>query len=189
MARSYLTTKHEMWLCDNFASKSNQELAVLLTEMVEKDNEKNIVRLEGLLKDVTEKNVIRSIEKELKWRRSFKGYSATYIKHAGMRMKCSKKSFEYLSTSNREKAHATNIKRWLKAARVVDNPYEWLTSFKCGEKRICLIHDSDELKKFRNAIFYFNRNNSDDFGFFFSSNFISEVNLLRVISTPIIYKQ
>ena len=26
MARSYLTTKHEMWLCENFASKSNQEL-------------------------------------------------------------------------------------------------------------------------------------------------------------------
>ena len=44
MARSYLTTKHEMWLCDNFASKSNQELAVQLTEMVEKDKEKHISR-------------------------------------------------------------------------------------------------------------------------------------------------
>ena len=105
-----------------------------------------------------------------------------------MRMKCCKKSFEYLSTSNREKAHATNIKKWLKAARVVDSPTEWLTSFKIGEKRTCLIHDSDELKKFRNAIFYFNRNNSDEFGFFFSSNYISKVNLLRVISMPIIYK-
>ena len=188
MARSYLTTKHEMWLCDNFASKSNQELAVLLTEMVEKDNEKNISRLESILKDVTEKNVIRSIEKELEWRKRFKGFSATYIKHAGMRMKCCKKSFEYLSSSNREKAHATNIKRWLKAARIIDNPTEWLTNFKENEKRTCLIRNNDELRKFRNAIFYFNRNNSDDFGFFFSSNFISEVNLLRVIATPNIYK-
>ena len=165
MARSYLTTKHEMWLCDNFASKSNQELAVLLTEMVQKDNEKHISRLESILKDVTE------------------------IKHAGIRMKCCKKSFEYLSSSNREKAHATNIKRWLKAARVVENPNEWLTSFQLNEKRTCLIHDSDELKKFRNAIFYFNRNNSEEFGFFFSSNYISEVNLLRVVATPLIYKK
>lgn len=188
MARSYLTTKHEMWLCDNFASKSNQELAVQLTEMVEKDNEKHISRLESVLKNVTEKNVIRSIEKELKWRKRFKGYSASYIKHAGIRMKCCKKSFEYLSRTNREKARATNIKRWLKAARFVDNPSEWLSTFKCNEKRTCLIHDSDELKKFRNAIFYFNRNNSEEFGFFFSSNYISEVNLLRVISAPLIYK-
>lgn len=187
MARSYLTTKHEMWLCENFASKSNQELAVQLTEMVEKDNEKHISRLESVLKNVTEKNVIRSIEKELKWRKRFKGYSASYIKHAGIRMKCCKKSFEYLSSTNREKAHATNIKRWLKAARVVDNPSEWLSTFKCNEKRICQIHDNDELKKFRNAIFYFNRNNSEEFGFFFSSNYISEVNLLRVISVPLVY--
>ena len=170
MARSYLTTKHEMWLCDNFASKSNQELAVLLTEMVEKENEKHIRRLESVQKNVTEKNVIRSIEKELKWRKRFKG------------------SLDYLSSTNREKAHATNIKRWLKAARVVDNPSEWLSTFKCNEKRICMIHDSDELKKFRNAIFYFNRNNSKDYGYFFSSSYISEVNLLRVSSAPLIYK-
>jgi len=189
MARSYLTTKLEMWLCDNFASKSNQELAVLLTEMVEKENEKHIRRLESVLKNVTEKNVIRSIEKELKWRKRFKGFSASYIKHAGIRMKCCKKSFEYLSSTNREKAHATNIKRWLKAARVVENPNEWLTSFQLNEKRTCLIHDSDELKKFRNAIFYFNRNNSEEFGFFFSSNYISEANLLRVVATPLIYKK
>ena len=188
MARSYLTTKHEMWLCDNFASKSNQELAVLLTEMVQKDNEKHISRLENILKDVTEKSVIRSIEQELKWRKRFKGYSASYIKYAGMRIKCSKKSLDYLSSTNREKAHATNIKRWLKAARVVDNPSEWLSTFKCNEKRICMIHDSDELKKFRNAIFYFNRNNSKDYGYFFSSSYISEVNLLRVSSAPLIYK-
>ena len=189
MARSYLTTKHEMWLCDNFASKSNQDLAVQLTEMVEKDNEKHISRLESVLKNVTEKNVIRSIEKELKWRKRFKGFSASYIKHAGIRMKCCKKSFEYLSSTNREKAHATNIKRWLKAARVVENPAEWLTSFQNNETRICLIHDSDELRKLRNAIFYFNRYNSAKYGYYFSSYYVSEVKILRVVSMPAVYKK
>lgn len=104
-------------------------------------------------------------------------------------MKCCKKSFEYLSSTNREKAHATNIKRWLKAARVVENPAEWLTSFQKDETRICLIHDSDELRKLRNAIFYFNRYNSAKYGYYFSSYYVSEVKILRVVSTPAVYKK
>ena len=102
-----------------------------------------------------------------------------------MRLKCGRKSFELVSVKNREKAQVTNIKRWSKIAIVVDDPATWLTTFRRKEVRICQLHDKDELKRFRNAIFYFNRNNSNESGYFFSSNHISEANLLRVSSNPI----
>lgn len=184
MARSYLTTKEEQWLYNNYSSKSNQELAEILTGMVEKNNEQRIARLEEIMKDVTQMPVIRSIQSELKWRRAFKGFSASYIKHVGMRIKCRGKSFEHVSSSNREKAKATNIKRWLKIAHVIDNPTEWLLNFRKNETRICLLQNEGDLRKLRNAIFYFNRNISNSSGYFFSSNHISEANLLRVVSIP-----
>ena len=62
MARCYLNRKQEMWLYDNFSSKSNQELADILTDMVRKENEIQISRLEAILKNVTQKSVIKAIE-------------------------------------------------------------------------------------------------------------------------------
>ena len=103
--------------------------------------------LEAILKNVTQKSIIKAIESELEWRKTFTGLSASYIKHAGMRLKCSKKSFEYVSSSNREKAKATNIKRWLKIAQSPENPPEWLMNFKKGETRICLLHNESDLRK------------------------------------------
>ena len=185
MARSFLTTRHERWLFENFKIKTNQELADILTEMVAKDNEDKICKLEAIIKDVTQKSIIKSIQSELRWRKSFKGFTASYIKHAALRLKCGRKSFELVSVKNREKAQVTNIKRWSKIAIVVDAPATWLTTFRRKEVRICQLHDKDELKRFRNAIFYFNRNNSNESGYFFSSNHISEANLLRVSSNPI----
>ena len=184
MARSYLTTKEEMWLYDNYSSKSNQELAEILTGMVEKDNAQRIARLEDIMKLVTQKSVLRAIQSELKWRKAFNGFSATYIKHVSMRLKCSRKSFEHVSSSNRDKAKSTNIKRWMKLARVIENPAEWLLNFRKNETRVCLLQSDNDLKKLRNAIFYYNRNTSNASGFYFSSNLISEANLLRVVSVP-----
>lgn len=180
-----MTAKHERWLYENFRTKTNQELADILTDVVGKDNEAQIRKLEAIIKDVTQKSIIKSIQSELRWRKTFKGLSASYIKHAGLRLKCGRKSYELVSLKNREKAKATNIKRWSKIAIVVDDPATWLSSFRRKEVRICQLHDKDELKKFRNAIFYFNRNNSSESGFFFLSNHISEANLLRVSSNPI----
>lgn len=185
MARSFLTTKHERWLFENFRTKTNQELADILSDMIAKDNESKIRKLEALINDVTQKSIIKSIQSELKWRKSFKGFSASYIKHVGLRLKCGRKSYELLSVKNREKAKVTNIKRWRKIAIVVEDPAAWLSSFRRKEVRVCQLQDKDELKRFRNAIFYFNRFNSSESGYFFSSNHIIEANLLRVCSNPI----
>ena len=62
MARCYLNRKQEMWLYDNFSSKSNQELADILTDMVRKENEIQISRLETILKNVTQKSVIKAMK-------------------------------------------------------------------------------------------------------------------------------
>ena len=59
MARSFLTTRHERWLFENFKIKTNQELADILTEMVAKDNEDKICKLEAIIKDVTQKSIKR----------------------------------------------------------------------------------------------------------------------------------
>ena len=180
MARCYLNRKQEMWLYDNFSSKSNQELADILTDMVRKENEIQISRLEAILKNVTQKSVIKAIESELEWRKAFNGLSASYIKHAGMRLKCSKKSFEYVSSTNREKAKATNIKRWLKKAEKVEHVVEWLRSFKEKDIRFCIIEGDGHLKSMRVSINKFNRYEGYNRRIYLTSQFIPEVCLLRV---------
>ena len=169
-----------MWLYDNFSSKSNQELADILTDMVRKENEIQISRLETILKNVTQKSVIKAIESELEWRKAFNGLSASYIKHAGMRLKCSKKSFEYVSSTNREKAKATNIKRWLKKAEKVEHVVEWLRSFKEKDIRFCIIEGDGHLKSMRVSINKFNRYEGYNRRIYLTSQFIPEVCLLRV---------
>lgn len=187
MARSFLTRSNEMWLFNNFPTASNEELAAQLNEKVYTQNEEQIKRLTAILKDVTQKSVIRSIESEIEWRRSFKGITPDYVKHAARRLKCGKKSFDYLSRVSREKAKATNIKRWQKQAKVVEAPSEWLHSFRKNEVRICSIDNADMLKKMKNAIFYFNQSDSDNCGYFISYERIPGENIMRVVARPLNY--
>ena len=185
MARSFLSRSDELWLFNNFSSKSNEDLALQLNKIVSKENEEQIKRLTEILKDVSQKSVIRSIQNEIEWRKSFRGITTNFIKHTAKRLKIGKKSFEYLSRVSREKAVATNIKRWHKQARVVDSPNDWLHTFRKNETRICLIENNDSLKKIRNAIFYFNRTESNNYGFFVTSEIIQKEKLLRVVAHPL----
>ena len=185
MARSFLSRSDELWLFNNFSSQSNEDLALQLNEKVSKENEEQIKRLEEILKDVSQKSVIRSLQNEIAWRKSFKGINTNFIKHTARRLKLGKKSFEYLSRVSREKAVATNIKRWQKQARVVESPYDWLITFRKKETRICLVENKDAVKKIRNSIFYFNRNESKNYGFFFTSEIVPNEKLLRVVAFPI----
>ena len=185
MARSFLSRSDELWLFNNFCSKSNEDLALQLNEKVSKENKEQINRLEQILKDVSQKSVIRSIQSEIELRKTCKGITTNFIKHTARRLKLGKKSFEYLSRVSREKAVATNIKRWHKQARVVENPNDWLITFRKKETRICLVENKDAVKKIRNAIFYFNRNESNNYGFFFTSEIIPNEKLLRVVALPL----
>jgi hypothetical protein len=185
MARSFLSRSDELWLFNNFRSKSNEDLALQLNEKVSKENEEQIKRLTEILKDVSQKSVIRSIQSEIEWRKSFRGITTNFIKHTARRLKLGKKSFDYLSRVSREKAVATNIKRWHKQARVIDSPTDWLHTFRKNETRICLVVNNDSVKKIRNAIFYFNRTDSNNYGFFITSEIIPKENLLRVVAHPL----
>ena len=185
MARSFLNRSDELWLFNNFSSKSNEDLALQLNEKVSKENEEQIIRLTEILKDVSQKSVIRAIQSEIEWRKSFRGITTNFIKHTARRLKLGKKSFDYLSKVSREKAVATNIKRWHKQARVVESPSDWLHTFRKKEARICLVESNDSVKKIRNAIFYFNRTESNNYGFFFTSEIVPKENLLRVVALPL----
>ena len=78
MARSFLSRSDELWLFNNFCSKSNEDLALQLNEKVSKENEEQIKRLTEILKDVSQKSVIRSIQSEIEWRKSPNGMTALY---------------------------------------------------------------------------------------------------------------
>ena len=185
MAKSFLTDEHERWLFYNFSTKTNEELAVTLTRMVAKDNARKMARLNEILKDVTQRSIQRAIKNELAWRSAFKGISTTYIKQAGRRLRCGRKTFEHLSKNNKEKARSTNIKRWLKLAQDVNSPLEWMHTFRRKEIRIARVSTDGDLKRMRNAINYFNRIDSEMMGYTISAEHISEANLLRVIALPI----
>ena len=185
MAKSFLNQEHERWLFYNFSTKTNEELALMLSKMVEKDNARQIARLNEILKDVTQRSVQKAIKSELAWRSSFEGFSPAYIKQAGRRLRCGRKTYEHLSSNNREKARRTNIKRWMKLAQDVKHPLEWMHTFRRKEVRISRVSTDGELKRMRNAINYFNRVDSEMMGYTISSEHISEANLLRVIALPI----
>ena len=186
MARSFLTKEHEMWLYENYRNISNEELASILTKKVSKENDKQIELLTKVLENVTQKTIRKKVENELKWRKSFKDLSATYIKHAAMRIKCPQKSFNLISKMGKERARATNIIRWKKKASIITHPYEWLKSFFIGETRICLVPSKQELIRIRNAVNTFNRIDSDLYGFSFSTEHVKNTDLLRVHAIRII---
>lgn len=185
MARSFLSRSDELWLFDNFSTTSNEDLALQLNERVSKENKEQIERLTSILKDVTQKSVIRSIQSEIEWRKSFSGITTDFIKHAARRLKCGKKAFSYLSKVSRAKANATNIKRWQKIAQKVENPSEWIHTFRKKETRICIVESAETKKKMKNAVFYFNRIESAKCGYFISYESITGENLLRVTANPI----
>ena len=186
MARSFLTKEHEIWLYDNYRNTSNEELASVLTKKVSKENDKQIELLSKVLENVTQKSIRRRIERELKWRRSFKGLTATYVKHAALRLKCPQKSFTLISKMSKERARKTNIIRWRKKAAIVKHPYEWLKTFFIGETRICLVQSKQEIIRVRNAVNNFNRIDSESYGFNFSTEHVKDTDLLRVHSVRII---
>ncbi len=185
MARTFLNRSDEMWLCNNFCTASNEELATQLNERVTAQNKEEIKHLKEALKVVSQKSTIRSIEREIEWRESFKGITPEFIKHAALRLKCGKKSFGYLSKIGRDKARLTNVKRWQKQAQVVSAPSEWLHSFKRKETRICSVEKPEMCKKMKNAIFYFNQTESEKLGYFISYECIQSANIMRIVANPI----
>ena len=81
---------------------------------------------------------------------------------------------------NQEKAKATNLKRWLKKAEKVEHIMDWLRTFDDRDVRFCLVDSEGQLKSFRVSINRFNRYEGYNRGVFLTSQFIPEVNLLRV---------
>jgi len=182
MARNYLSKEQEKWLFENFSTMSNEELAAIVSERMEKENKKKIEELTEVLKMVPQKRIRKSIAAEIEWRKSFKGVSASYIKYVGRRLKCTRKSNDYLSTSHKERARSTNIKKWMKTARIIKDPALWLSTFRASEVRVCRVQSHAEMRRMRNAIFYFNRLETKRYGFFFASEHIKEAGLLRVFA-------
>ena len=64
----------------------------------------------------------------------------------------------------------------------VDNPAEWLREFRVSEQRICFISNTDELKKIRNTITYFNRSEGYERGPRCSAEYIREAGVMRIIA-------
>lgn len=184
MSKSLLNDYHRSWLFANYANKSNEELAILLTEMVAKENSIEIERLKARLQFVTSLPLRRRIEKEIEKRENFKPYTADSIKKLAARIGCPKKSMVLTAEANRAKALATNIKKWEKIAQPVGDPLPWLRSFSAREVRIVRVMTPKEKRKIQDAIFNYNNTESIATGLVFSSEAVRGTKLMRVVALP-----
>ena len=180
MAKKLLNAAQEEWLMNNYHSKSNKELAEELSEMVRIENMKTINRLERLLPDVTYMPTRKSVEHQLEQMKSFEGFTEAYVRHVAARIGCQPKSKALISEYCRQKAHDTNIKKWIKKAAKVENIASYLRTMRVREVRICVIDSESCLNSFRNAISRFNQGEGLDSGIEIYNQYISEVKLLRL---------
>ena len=180
MAKKLLNASQEQWLLNNYHMKSNKELAETLTQMVVKENQKRIERLEKLVPEITHLPTRNRIEYELKQMKAFRGFTEAYVRHVGRHIGCKPKSKALISEYGKQKAHETNIKKWLKKARKVENMAIYIRNMRVREVRICIIEDEAHLKAFRNAIYKFNQTEGIELGIEIYNEFIKEVSLLRL---------
>jgi len=164
----------------NFTDKTNRELAEELSEMINKENQRQLARLKRLLEEDFGDGARKVIAQKIEAIENFSGISESTIKRYARNLHCPRKSREHLVMCNQEKAKATNIKRWLQKAEKVEHIMEWLRTFDEKDIRYCYVQDKGQLKSFQTSINKFNRYEGYDRSIYLSSQFISEVSLLRV---------
>ena len=114
--------------------------------------------------------------------KSFGGFSEAYVRHVATRLECKPKSKALISQYGKEKAHDTNIKKWVKKARKVENIAAYLRTMRAREIRICIVDSEAYLNTFRNAVYRFNQGEGLDSGIEIYYEHISEANLLRLVA-------
>ena len=182
MAKSFLSKKHLVWLFENYANSSNQQLAMELTKMVRCENEEVIKALERLIESEQIKSKREAYKKEVRWRKSFKEITPNCVKKTAYRVFNLSKSSQYIQNTNAGKANKSRINRLYKKAEIVKEPLIWLKSFKQNEVRICVVENNGTIRKIRNAISHFNRVFKIEYGIHFYSEIIKGTNLLKVIA-------
>lgn len=182
MAKKLLNSAQEEWLKKNYHIMSNKELAEELSQMVIEENEKTIERLENLLPDVTYQPTRKAVEHQIGKMKSFRGLSEAYIRHVATRLQCKPKSKALISQYGKEKAHETNIKKWLKKAKKVENIAAYLRTMRVREIRICIVDSEAYLNTFRNAVYRFNQGEGLASGIEIYYEHIAEANLLRLVA-------
>lgn len=184
MSKSYVNEEHRNWLYANYANKSNEELASLLTEMVREENEKEVQHLKGQLEFVTQPGLRKRIEETIRWRESFTALSPRFVGRLARRLEAPKKNVRVVSESNRARLFPTNIKRWEKQAQTVKEPFAWLRSFYVNEVRIVRISSQKEKKRVQDAITNYNRTESIRTGLVIASEHVKGTSFLRVVALP-----
>ena len=175
--------EHVAWLQENYSTMNNIDLVDQLNDMVRQANEIRIEQLQSILNDVTQSTVKKSIMKEIAWRKTFKGINVAYVKNVARRLKC-KKNKTLLASSGVARARITNIKRWLKKAKWIEQPYAWLQTFRANETRTCIVNSTSDINAIRNATKAYNKNDSCISGFHFSTEVIKEADIMRVKAVP-----
>lgn len=182
MAKKLIDATQEEWLKKNYHLMSNKDLATHLSHMVIKENQKTVNRLEKLLPDITHNPTRNAVLHQINQMKSFKGFTEAYVRHTATRLQCKPKSKALISQYGKEKAHGTNIKKWMKKAAKVENIASYLRTMRVREIRICIIESEANLSTFRNAISRFNQGEGLELGIEISSEYISEVKLLRLVA-------
>ena len=180
MANRRLTPEQENWLYLNYPEMTNKELASYLSEWIKKDNQKQLERMKALVQEDFCEGTKKILFKRIEAMEKSKGISVSLIKRYARRLHCRSKSREHIISCNQEKAMATNLKRWQKKAEKVEHIMEWLRSFKEKDIRYCFIEGEGQLRSFRVSINKFNRYEGYERCVYLTSEYISEVNLLRV---------
>lgn len=184
MSKTYVNEAHRKWLHANYANHSNEELLDKFNEMLCSDNEREIERLERQLMEAPNPTTRKRIEKSLEWRKAFKPLTLDGFGRLARRFGCPRKDVRVISRISRNKALATNIKKWEKEAQEVREPYAWLRSFRTNEYRIVRVSSERDRRRYSDAVTTYNRTESLRTGLTFATEKIKGTSLLRVVAYP-----
>lgn len=180
----FLNVEQENWLYLNYSHKTNEELAVSLTDMVKKENAKNITRMEALLLNVTDAHVRRDIRRNLERLKSFKSITPGYVRTFASRMHCPPKSHNLKSSLARKSANIRHIKRWKEKAIVSTMaPKDIFRSMKLNESRIITFSSEKEIRNVRTYLAVWNRDEGSVKEIFITCHQIPETTILRFVAT------
>lgn len=184
MRKKFLNSQQEAWLCLNYPTMSNEEIAVKLTDMVAKENEKQLKRLTDMLTSVTDAHVKRAIRSNINAINRFKGITPSYVRTMACRLGCAKKDVAVRSKMARKSAESRYVKKFTEMAIDMNQPPTvFFRSFRLNEKRVVRMKDEPQVKMVRTCMSIWNRDEGFEKGICLISRRVPGTTILRFEAT------
>ena len=186
MPKKIITASHELWLKENFETKSNEELAKELSMRIKKEYLAELKRLYKLLPEIKDKAMQKATMERIVRLQSFKSISKAYIATWARNHGCGLKRREVIASLNKDKALQSKIVRWSRMAiDLSGKPKDFIYLLRARDVKVINITSAKLLEQIVNAITDYNKYESRKTGLRIRYTDIPDAKLLRVEATII----